>query len=68
MYVSSIDLDVVSQIPPNDCLPFWPTTKLDAGKLEVRIAETSEHTEPFPYFKSHNSVLKLNNKVSFHYC
>lgn len=52
------------KIQPKSCTALWPKSELQDKALKVRIDGREETSASFLYSESHNTVLRINNKVN----
>lgn len=52
-------------VEPKSCTALWPRSEMEDKLLKLRVQGTTEQSAPFLYTESHNTLLRLNNKVSY---
>lgn len=51
-------------VDPSGCNAFWPKSSQEDRLIKLRVAGTTEITEPFLISESHTTLLRLNNRVT----
>lgn len=58
--VKEVEGDSWLEVPPGECVPFWPM--FGAGKVIVRVSDHPESTPSFPMTSAHSTLLMIANK------
>ncbi|KAJ8665252.1 hypothetical protein QAD02_006914 [Eretmocerus hayati] len=54
--------DPLIKVPPGECAPLWPFSKLEEKTLIAKVADQPQKTAAFIYTDVHSTLLKLDNK------
>ncbi|XP_038046817.1 vacuolar protein sorting-associated protein 13C-like isoform X3 [Patiria miniata] len=55
--------DQLIEVPPKECIAFWPIDKKKNPKMVVMAEDSTEKSLPFLFTDPHTTVLKLDSKV-----